>query len=226
MKLKRLHSWGMSPKEGVRLQEELLDRLSIQPLPKRVRFVAGADCSLSKEDDLLVAGIVVFDAQEGCVAEEKTAAVPLSFPYVPGLLTFREGPGYVRAFAKLKKRPDCVIFDGQGIAHMRGLGIAAHMGLWLGVPTVGCAKSRLVGHHGPVGEEKGSVVSLRIFGRPIGAVVRTRSRVKPVYVSPGHLCDIPGAVRIVLGLALRYRLPEPTRLAHALVGRRKKELVG
>ena len=226
MKVNRLHPWDVSPAEGIRLQKELVGRLRAKALLKGTRLVAGADCAFSRKDDLLVAGVVVFDGREGRVVEERTATVPLSFPYVPGLLSFREGPGYVRAFEKLQDRPDAVVFDGQGIAHMRGLGIAAHMGLVLGLPTVGCAKSRLVGEHEPVGEEKGSSTPLRYKGRTIGAVVRTRARVKPVYVSPGHLCDVAGAVRLVLGLCLSYRLPEPTRLAHALVARKKKELVG
>lgn len=224
MKVKALHSWNVTPREGIRLQNELLDRLRMRPLAGETRFVAGADCAFSRKDDLLVAGAVVFDGREGRVVEERTAIVPAEFPYVPGLLSFREGPGYVRVFEKLQRRPDVVIFDGQGIAHMRGLGIAAHMGLLLGLPTVGCAKSRLVGEHGPVGEEKGSSSLLRYRGCTVGAVVRTRTRVKPVYVSPGYLCDVPGAMKVVLELSIRYRLPEPTRLAHLLVGRRKKEM--
>ena len=226
MRIRKLHRWDLAPADAIRLQNELVGRLRTRPLAGKIRLVAGADCAFSRKDDLLIAGAVVFDLREGRVAEEKTAELHAAFPYVPGLLSFREGPGYVRVFEKLQDPPDVVIFDGQGVAHMRGLGIAAHMGLILDLPTVGCAKSRLVGRHGPVGEEKGSSVPLRYKGRAIGAVVRTRARVKPVYVSPGHLCDVPGAVWLVLELSLRYRLPEPTRLAHALVGRRKKERAG
>ena len=226
VRIGKLHRWDVSPADAIRLQKGLVGRLRARPLGGETRLVAGADCAFSRRDELLVAGVVVFDRDEGRVVEEKTVEVHAEFPYVPGLLSFREGPGYVRAFEKLTERPDVVVFDGQGIAHMRGLGIAAHMGLILDLPTVGCAKSRLVGRHGPVGEEKGSLTPLRHSGRTVGAVVRTRTRVKPVYVSPGHLCDVPGAVGLILELSLRYRLPEPTRLAHGLVGRRKKELVG
>jgi deoxyribonuclease V len=154
--------------------------------------------------------------------EEAGLQMPCSFPYVPGLLSFREGPAVVEAFRRLGTRPDAVIFDGQGFAHPRRIGLASHMGLWLGLPTVGCAKSRLVGEHDEPGREKGERVPLHDEGEQIGVVLRSRTDVRPVFVSPGHLADLDTSTDLVLRCCLRYRLPEPTRRAHLAVGRLKK----
>jgi deoxyribonuclease V len=155
------------------------------------------------------------------LVEEQTARAPAQFPYVPGLLSFREGPAVLAAMEKLRTWPDAVILDGQGIAHPRRLGLAAHLGLWLGIPTVGCAKSRLVGKHGEPGAEGGDWTPLMDGPDLIGSVVRTKSHVRPLYVSPGHLCDHEGARRLVLDCCTGYRVPEPTRRAHLAVARAK-----
>ncbi len=178
--------------------------------------------ALSVADGLFFAAVVVMSFPALEVVEEQVAQAPAQFPYIPGLLSFREGPAVLVAMEKLESRPDLVIFDGQGIAHPRRLGLAAHMGLWLGIPTVGCAKSRLVGEHEEPAEQKGARVPLTYGGGLVGSVLRTRSHVKPVYVSPGHLCDHEGACRMVLECCTRYRLPEPTRQADLLVGRVKR----
>jgi deoxyribonuclease V len=148
---------------------------------------------------------------------EATAVVKLGFPYVPGLLSFRELPVLAEAWERLEVRPDVVIFDGQGTAHPRRFGLACHGGLLFGVPSIGCAKSLLVGRHGPLGEERGATAEITHQGEVVGMAVRTRARVQPVYVSPGHLMDLPTAVELVLRVAPRYREPETTRRAHRLV---------
>jgi deoxyribonuclease V len=148
-----------------------------------------------------------------------TATSPLTFPYIPGLLAFREGPAFLDAWHQLTEKPDLVMFDGQGIAHPRGLGLASHMGLHIQRPTIGVAKSRLFGHHDPPGPHRGDCSPLHHEDDPsriVGSVVRTRLNVRPLYVSPGHLIDLQQSVRLVLQCCTRFRLPEPTRLAHRL----------
>jgi deoxyribonuclease V len=190
-------------------------------LPDRIRLIAGADMAFDKRRGLAFASVVVMSFPELAVVEQADAVVPLTFPYVPGLLSFREGPGLLAAFEKIASAPDAVIFDGQGIAHPRRLGLATHVGLWLGIPSVGCAKSRLCGEHEEPGRRKGDAVPLMDGGEQIGVVLRTRTDVKPVFVSPGHLADLESSARLVLECCPRYRLPEPTRLADAAVGRFK-----
>jgi len=220
-----LHAWDLSPREAIRLQEDLRQRVVIRPLRRAVRLVAGADVAYHRGSRMAFAGVVVMKLDNLQVVETVTAAAEVHFPYIPGLLTFREGPVLLAAFEKLRTVPDAVLFDGQGIAHPRGMGIASHMGLWLQLSTAGCAKNRLVGEYEPVGEVKGAASPLRYHTATIGAVVRTRSGVKPVFVSPGHLTSVEDSVRLVLQATGRFRLPEPVRLAHLLVNetRRKQE---
>lgn len=218
-----LHRWDVSYAEARRIQDELAGRVRLKPLPDRVRLVAGADVSYARASGTLFAAVVVLKFPELQVVEERTARAPGRFPYIPGLLSFREGPVVLEALRRLGSRPDVVIFDGQGIAHPRRLGLASHMGLWLGVPTVGCAKSRLIGEHREPPARKGAWTPLTEGADRIGSVVRTRTRVRALFVSPGHLCDHEGARRIVLQCCIRYRLPEPTRLAHIAVGRVKAD---
>jgi deoxyribonuclease V len=158
------------------------------------------------------------------IVETRTLEAPLVFPYIPGLLSFREAPALIECFRALGRRPDLVLIDGQGIAHPRRLGLAAHVGLWLGIPTIGCAKKRLIGEHDEPGPERGRAAPLFDAGQRIGTVLRTRTRVKPLFISPGHLIDIPSATRLALACAPRFRLPEPTRLAHQCVTRLKRSL--
>ena len=157
---------------------------------------------------------MVYDLEQKEVADEAWAVVKTSFPYIPGYLSFREGPAVLSAFRKICLIPDVVIFDGQGMAHPRGAGIASHIGVLLGIPSVGCAKTRLVGEYEEPGLLRGDRAELRYNGRVVGAVVRTRTGVKPLFVSPGHLVTLEDSVRIVLEAAFRFRLPEPVRLAH------------
>ena len=216
-----LHAWDLSPREAIELQRRLVERLDLRRVPRDLRLVAGADMAFDKPRGLAFASVVLMSLPDLQIVEETGAAVPLTFPYVPGLLSFREGPGLLAAFGRLESQPDAAILDGQGIAHPRRLGLAAHMGLWFGIPTVGCAKSRLCGEHREPGRRKGNSAPLMDGEEQIGVVLRTRTDVKPVFVSPGHLADFDGSARLVLDCCTRYRLPEPTRLAHAAVGRLK-----
>ena len=218
MKLEPLHGWDMTPREAVALQRELSGRLVLRP-PRglKVERVAGADISMMRGEDTAYGGFVVLDAGTLEPVAKASAAVKLGFPYVPGLLSFRELPVLAAAWERLEVRPDVLIFDGQGTAHPRRFGLACHGGLLFGVPSIGCAKSLLVGEHGPLGEERGATAELLHRGEVVGMAVRTRPRVQPVYVSPGHRMDLRTAVELVLRVTSRYREPETTRHAHRLV---------
>ena len=214
-----LHRWDLQPDEAIALQRRLAKQLiSDRPLAlDMLQTVAGVDVSVKEGISRAAIVILSFPALE--VLEACTAAIPTPFPYIPGLLSFREGEVILAAYEKLQHTPDVLIFDGQGQAHPRRLGIAAHIGLWLERPTVGCGKSRLTGWHEEPGQEKGDFEPLYARnGDVIGVVLRTRTGVKPVYVSPGHLCDLDSARRLIMACVTRYRLPEPIRQAHHLAG--------
>ena len=207
-----MHRWDVSPREALHIQERIREKVRVGNTVDRIETVAGVDVSFS--DGEAVAAIGVFDYDTLTVVEESVAGSPVLFPYIPGLLTFREGPAILRAFRQLTHQPDVVIFDGQGVAHPRGLGLASHLGVILNRPTIGCAKSRLVGEYDMPEQDKGSVKPLFFRNEIIGAVVRTRRNVKPVFVSPGHLMNTRLAIEIILHCCLRFRLPEPIRWAH------------
>ena len=214
-----LHPWTLTPGEAVGVQMELRNRLELSWDAREVRTVGGVDVGF--KDERARAAIVVLSYPELTPIEGVAAEEEITFPYISGLLTFREGPTILKAWTKLKRRPDLLLFDGQGIAHSRSMGIAAHMGLWLGCPSIGVAKSRLYGRYIPPGPNRGEAAELFDEHDPtrvIGAVLRTRANVKPVYVSPGHLIDVAHAVDLVLSCCTRYRLPEPTRFAHRVAG--------
>lgn len=215
MEIPFLHKWEMPCSEAIALQRELAERVQVEDcLPHPVGLVAGVDASYEKHGDQFHAAVVVLTLPGLTVVEEATASSRVDFPYVPGLLSFRELPVVLMAFRSLRTVPDAVLVDGQGIAHPRRLGLASHLGLWLDLPTVGCAKSRLCGEHRDPGPVRGDMAPLRMDGEQVGAVLTTRDGVKPLFISPGHKTDIPGAVRLVLACGTRYRMPEPTRLAH------------
>lgn len=199
----------------MKLQDDLRGRLALSWDGREVRSVGGVDIGLNGARAR--AAIVVLRYPDLSPLEAVTAEVPLAFPYVPGLLAFREGPAFLAAWQKLAHLPDLVLFDGQGIAHPRGIGIASHMGLWLERPTIGVAKSRLYGQHAEPGPRKGDRAELhdpRRQGQVIGAVLRSKENTNPLYVSPGHLIDVPHAIEFVQACLTGYRLPEPTRWAH------------
>jgi deoxyribonuclease V len=200
-------------------------RLVLRGGPRAPRLIAGADVAYDKESARCFAAVVLMRAPEMKVIEEAVADAPISFPYVPGLLTFREGPAVLAAFRKLRQRPDVVLFDGHGLAHPRRFGLASHLGYLLDVPSVGCAKSILVGEHRRLGRRAGSFAWLIDRGERVGAALRTRAGVRPIYVSPGHRVGFAAAIRIALTAVTKYRVPEPTRLADILVERMKREFL-
>lgn len=170
-------------------------------------------------------GVVLWDRETGAVTESATAVVPVTLPYIPGFLSFREGPAVLASLRELSRPPEVMVYDGCGIAHPRGLGIASHLSIITGIPGIGCAKSRLCGNCGEPDHERGSWTRLDYHGDTVGTCLRTRTGVKPVYVSPGSGFSVEGARSFVLSLSVRYRLPEPTRLAHQLVTRTKARLL-
>jgi deoxyribonuclease V len=214
-----LHPWNLSPKEAIVVQRELRDRLSLIWDHRKVTTIGGVDISV--KEGHARAAIVVFRFPKLVALSSVTAEMPIDFPYIPGLLSFREGPVFLAAWDKLIDKPDLLMFDGQGIAHPRGIGIAAHMGLLIERPSIGVAKSRLYGHYKEPGVDQGEFSHLlheKDPKRVIGAVLRTRSAVKPLFISPGHLIDVENAIRFVLQCCSGYRLPEPTRWAHRVAG--------
>jgi deoxyribonuclease V len=222
---KPLHSWDVTCREAVAIQQVLREKLILcdDEIPAPVCWIAGADISYSRGDDRFFGVVVMLSYPAMEMTEMSSFSARVSFPYVPGLLSFREGPILLKAFEKLKQRPDIALFDGQGIAHPRGIGLASHMGLFLDLPTIGCAKTKLVGSYGEVGAERGSFTDLYHGDSVIGAVVRTKSRVKPVFVSQGHRIGLKRAIEVVLACGKGYRLPEPVRQAHLAVNRFRAE---
>ncbi|KPK45197.1 MAG: hypothetical protein AMJ65_00645 [Phycisphaerae bacterium SG8_4] len=221
--MKKLHKWNLSYSQAREVQRSLADKVQFTPLARSPRLVAGIDCAFSRDGQRILAAVVVLTLPELELVETTRAVRKVTFPYIPGLLSFREAPVCIAAVEKLTSWPDVFIIDGQGIAHPRRLGLAAHLGLFFDNPTIGCAKSRLTGDFEGPPSEKGAHTFLKAQSETIGAVVRTRSGVKPVFVSVGNKCVLDDAIRIVLACALKYRLPEPTRLAHQAVGKLKLE---
>ena len=224
MQFADLHRWELTAKEAVALQTRLAGRVVLSDtLQGPVRLAAGVDVSYRRRAEQFHAAVVLVDLQTFTVVETATASAAGGFPYIPGLLSFRELPVLLEAFRQLQTLPDVVLADGQGIAHPRRFGLASHLGLWLDLPTIGCGKSRLCGEGEEPGRERGERTVLSHQGQPVGAIVRTRSGVRPMYVSPGHLVSIERAVEIVLQCGRGYRLPEPTRLAHQASNRLRME---
>lgn len=217
VKLRRVNRWDVDYRAAVAIQERLRTRVIRTGGPGRVKRVAGADVSYAKGDDRFYAAVVVLSFPELEVIEEVAAFGAVDFPYIPGLLTFREGPILEQAFARLKTVPDLVLLDGQGVAHPRGLGLAAHMGLIVDVPSIGVAKTRLCGEYREPRNAAGSSTTMTYNGAIIGKVVRTRADVRPVFVSIGHRISLASAVAWTLKTCRGCRLPEPTRRAHILV---------
>jgi len=247
MRVRKLHNWNLSYSEAIGLQKRLASQVQFVPLKQQPQLIAGLDCAFSKDGKKIIASAIVLSRPgktQGLweppelsgfeVVETVTASEDVTFPYIPGLLSFREAPVCIAAVEKLKKIPDVFIIDGQGVAHPRRLGLAAHLGLFFDKPTIGCAKSRLTGRFEEPPSEKGAFSLLKdrksrtvntshepqaTNDEIIGAVVRTRKNVVPVFVSVGNKCLLEDAIRITLESTTKYRLPEPTRLAHQLVSK-------
>jgi deoxyribonuclease V len=228
MKMKKLHSWNLSYAQARELQTKLACKVEFTLIKKNPELVAGLDCAFSKDGKRIFAAVVVLRRPEFELVEMASSSRKVTFPYIPGLLTFREAPVCIAAVEKLQNQPDVFIIDGQGVAHPRRLGLAAHLGLFLDRPTIGCAKSRLTGTYEEPSPEKGTYSLLKdeksglnTQSEVIGAVVRTRTNVKPLFVSVGNKCLLKDAIRVVLDCAIKYRLPEPSRLAHQTVSKLK-----
>jgi deoxyribonuclease V len=219
-----LHSWNLAASRAVATQRRLAGRVRERPIEGMPRLVAGIDCGYSRSEDRLYAAAVLCrlprrtprGPEEVETVEEHVITARPRMPYVPGLLSFRELPPVLECLEQLALAPEAVLVDGHGRAHPRRLGIASHLGLLLGIPTVGCAKSILVGAHRPLGRQRGSRRKLVHRGETVGLALRTRDGVTPVYVSVGHLVDLAGAARLVLASTAGFRLPEPARRAHHL----------
>jgi len=219
---KPLHNWSITPKQAVAIQRQLSSAVIREGSPSNARLAAGLDAAFTPDMKGCIGGVVLWDIFDKKVVEQHTVIREVHFPYIPGLLSFREAPALVDALRKLHNRPDLIICDGQGIAHPRRLGIASHIGLIIDLPAIGCAKSRLIGEYREPGPQKGDRSPLRDRDELVGSVLRTRDKVKPVFISVGHKIDLDTAVRIILDCAVSFRLPEPTRLADKLVAERKK----
>jgi deoxyribonuclease V len=220
MKARRLHAWDLAPREAIALQTALRERVERNDRIGTVRRVAGVDVGFEEEGRITRAAVAVLDVPGLALVEQVVVRVRTRFPYVPGLLSFREAPAVLAAFERVTRTPDLILYDGQGIAHPRRFGIASHVGLLLDCPSIGVAKSRLVGEHRAPANRRGAWAPLRDAGEVIGAVLRTRAGVKPLYVSIGHRVSLETAVRWTLACVTRYRLPETTRWAHRLASAR------
>ena len=218
MTLQEGHSLPLSPQEAVQIQRQLAPLVRRQPPAAEIRLVAGADCRYTRNGAMCAAAVVLWDLDSGTTAEVQTSLAEVRFPYVPGLFAFREAPAILRVLDLLATRPQLLICDGHGVAHPRRFGLACHLGVLTGIPTIGCGKRRLCGTFVEPGITRGSNSPLRDRGATIGTVLRTQAGVRPVFVSVGHRIDLATAERVILICTPRYRLPEPLRLAHRAAG--------
>ncbi len=220
--LKNIHPWEVSPKEAIQIQESLREQVLLRGGVRGLRWVAACDVAYHPSRPELVGGVVVWDVLERVTTEAHLVRGQVRFPYVPGLLSFREVPVLLQAISRVKGRVQVVLVDGHGAAHPRGMGMASHLGLHLEVPTVGCAKNSLVGEWELPGPTKGERSWILLNGVRVGAVLRSRDRVRPVFVSPGHRIGVEGALKVVLCCLGGRRIPEPLREAHLLVEKAKR----
>ena len=225
MKYKNLHPWNINPKEGIKVQKRLKNKLIFNEGKFSIEKICGTDVSYDKSKNMLFSAVIVLSYLDMNVIEEQTAVTECTFPYVPGLLSFREVPALLKAFDKIKNIPDIVICDGQGIAHPRGIGLASHLGLILDLPTIGCAKKRLFGEYSEIGNSKGDYSYISDGNKNIGIVLRTRTNIKPVFVSQGYKIGINFSREIILNCCKKYRIPEPIRKAHNMVNIVRKNFI-
>jgi deoxyribonuclease V len=216
MNILQLHPWDVTPAEAQKIQNDLRQKISTSNELGTVQRVAGVDIGV--KNDTAKAAVVILRYPDLHLIDVRLVEKPATFPYIPGLLSFRESPSILEAIEQLSTNPDLIVVDGQGIAHPRRLGIASHLGLLTGIPTIGCAKTRLWGRYEPPDQDAGSYTYLYDGNEVIGAVVRTKRATNPVYVSIGHKIDLQTAIRYLLNCCRGYRLPEPTRLAHQAAG--------
>jgi deoxyribonuclease V len=206
--------WPKNISEAKTLQEDLKNKVNIIPLKKPPEIIAGIDAAFLDDKVVSVACLYTYPGIKP--VEDAYAVTEVTFPYIPGFLSFREGPAIIEVLYKLRIKPHIILFDGQGIAHPKRMGIASHIGVILNIPTIGCAKSRLVGEYKEPGTNKGKMSFLRYQGKIVGTVLRTKNKVRPVFVSPGHSIDLKSSIEIVLNCVSEYRIPEPLRKADSL----------
>jgi deoxyribonuclease V len=218
----KTHSWNLSPEEAVALQRQLAKQVITIDQLGQVCLVAGVDVGFEDQGKITRAAVVVLRLADLGIVQQVVARQSTRFPYIPGLLSFRECPAILTALEKLAVTPDLLLCDGQGIAHPRRFGIACHLGVLTDLPSIGVAKTRLVGRHGAVPEERGSWTPLLDKGEIVGAVLRTRQEVKPLFISTGHRISLPTAIHYVMACTTRYRLPETTRIADKLASGSKR----
>jgi len=223
MRPRLIARWNLTPREAMREQERLRDRVVLKDKLNDIRYVAGADLAFDPETETAFAGVIVYRFPELKEVERRSARRKLRFPYIPGLLSFREGPALAAAFARLRTTPDLILIDGHGRAHPRLFGIACHIGVLYDRPTIGCGKSLLVGEHEEPGTAAGSTAPLWFKGERVGEVLRTRDNVKPIYVTTGHRVSLDSAVELVRRCSDGFRIPKPTREADRFVGELRRE---
>jgi len=212
--MSRLHSWKVNVQKAIQIQEDLRNRLILKKTFSEVKTIGGGDVAYSKNRNLLLGAIVVLSFPGMRILDLAAAYGEIPFPYIPGLLSFREGPILIQTFEKLKVKPDVMVFDGQGIAHPRGFGLASHLGLRFDLPSIGCAKNPLLEGFLSPRASKGSYELIRRDGKEVGAVLRTKDNVKPLFISPGHRIDVATSIQLILESCQRFRFPEPLRKAH------------
>ncbi len=221
-----MHTWNLTPQEAIALQKQLATQIEITHYAPVVRYIGGADISFNRGSDEVFAGIVVLDFSSLAIVEQRVVRTQANFPYIPGLLSFRELPPLLEVWEQLTLKPDVLMLDGQGLAHPRRFGLACHMGLWLNIPTLGCAKTHFIGEYTPPAETQGSYSELMDSGSQLGYVLRTKTRVKPVFISPGHRVALEQSLEWALAATGKYRIPEPTRQAHLAVNAARKAYYG
>lgn len=217
---------NLSPIQAIELQKQLREQIKIEPLSKPIQTIAGADISFNKYEDTVYAGIIVLSFPDLQEIAKATVISKTTFPYIPGLLSFREIPSLLKAWNLLKVKPDLNVLDGQGIAHPRRMGIATHFGLVTGTPAIGCAKSLLIGKYEALPEVAGSTSLLYDQGEIIGAALRTKNKVNPVFISSGHKINLEQSLEIMKQCYSGYRIPEPTRKAHIIVNQIRTQNMG
>ena len=222
MRPARFHSWNLTPREAAAIQDTLRDKVKTCPLPKRIQLIAGADVSFDTESNLVHAAVTVLRFPELTLVEHCSSTEKVTFPYIPGLLAFREGPPIVHAFQKLENTPDVVMFDAHGVSHPRRFGLASHLGVIFDLPSIGVAKKVLVGSFNKMKKERGNHSTLVDGEEEIGLALHTKDSVNPIFISVGHKSDLHSSMDIVLSCATKYRTPEPTRQADIIVNSLRK----
>ena len=213
------HRWDLSETEAIHTQQTLSKNVITEDQFTNINYIAGVDVAYSKQDDVLIAAIVILDAHTLNVEESVAVEDTVHFPYIPGLFSFRELPPIIKAFQQVTAPPDLIVCDGQGIAHPRKFGLASHLGILFDIPTIGCGKTRLLGEYTEPDQKRGAVSPLLDNGEVIGGVLRTQANTKPIYVSIGHRIGLQTACEWIVKLSPKYRLPETTRLADQLVNK-------